>query len=347
MKKNKVLTVVVPTYNVEKYLDRCMLSLVFDKEALGYLEIIIVNDGSKDGSLEVARQYEKQFPESVTLIDKENGGHGSTINAGLSIATGKYFRILDSDDWINIDDFGDYVRHLQKIDTDMVLTDYSRELVYSGTSVQKKYEGIQYDKEYDLNTLDLSILKDDYFYLATSTIKTEKLRDANLVLDENTFYVDMEYVILPIEHISTFVYWKYDIYRYWIGRPQQSIDVKNSFKNRGHHELVIKRLVDFYVNHNLSQNKKKYVEKIIVLMINSHYFIYTGRRLPIKYVSEVQKFDRWLRKQSAALYKGVASRFPYITYYRKTGFIFTSILRAPFFRISEVLAHRSNIRRKK
>lgn len=345
MKKNKVLTVVVPTYNVEKYLDRCMLSLTYDKEALDLLEIIVVNDGSKDGSLAIAREYENRFPESIVVVDKENGGHGSTINTGLSIATGKYFRIVDSDDWVNIDDFGNYVRQLQTIDVDMILTDYTRELVYSGTSILKKYPEIKYNERYNLNTLDLDILGDDYFYLATSTIKTDKLRNANLALDENTFYVDMEYVILPIAHISTFIYLEYDIYRYWIGRPQQSIDKKNSFKNRGHHDLVLRRLVAFYTNQVLSTNKKKYIEKIIVLMINTHYFIYASQRTPLKNVSEIRKFDKWLRKRSPVLYKAVSKKFPYISNYRKTGFVFTTFMSTPFFRISEVIAHKKELRK--
>ena len=92
----KILSIVVPTYNVEKYLERCIDSLVYDEKVLNDLEILIVNDGSKDNSLQIAKKYEKQYPNTIKVIDKENGGHGSTINAGLKVATGKYFRVIDS-----------------------------------------------------------------------------------------------------------------------------------------------------------------------------------------------------------------------------------------------------------
>ena len=110
---NKILSVVVPTYNVKNYLDRCLLSLTADEHTLRDLDIIIVNDGSLDSSLEIAKRYEKKYSESITVIDKENGGHGSTINTGLKYAIGKYFRVLDSDDWVNTLDFKPFIKDLK------------------------------------------------------------------------------------------------------------------------------------------------------------------------------------------------------------------------------------------
>lgn len=335
MKKNKILSIVIPTYNVEKYLDRCILSLVYDRDILDLLDIIIVNDGSKDRSVEVAKKYEKLFPESITVIDKKNGGHGSTINAGLKAATGKYFRVIDSDDWVNIDDFTPFVKSLQKLDSDLVITNYSRELVYDGTRVLAKYKNLEDNMEYDLNTMDLSIFGDDYLYMATSTVKTEKLRKAGLVLDENTFYVDMEYNILPINELSTFTFLDLDIYRYWIGRPQQSIDIRNTFKNRAHHEKVLRRLVEFYSKTKLNKNKRAYIRKIIVLMLNSHYFIYCGQKVPRETVIEISTFDKWLKSTSPELYKAVSEKFDYITLYRDTNFAFLKVSPKTFKKISD------------
>lgn len=337
MKKNKILSIVIPTYNVEKYLDRCIISLVHDKEALEKIELIIVNDGSRDNSLAIAKRYEQQYPDSIIAVDKENGGHGSTINAGLKLATGKYFRVIDSDDWVNIDDFGKYVQRLESVDTDIVLTNYSREMVYDGTKVLCKYKGLEYDHLYNLNKMDLKLLGDDYLYMATSTIKTQKLRDAGLVLDEHTFYVDMEYNIFPIAHLSTFVYMDFDIYRYWIGRPQQSIDAKSVYRNRAHHEKVLKRLVEFYTAEKLSANKEAYVKKIIVLMLNTHYFIYCSQRVSRQDVREIRSFDAWLKNMNHELYGSVSDKFPYIAAYRKTGFFFTHFGHAIFKRISNRL----------
>lgn len=335
MKKNtKILSIVVPTYNVEKYLDRCLMSLVYDKKTLEKIQIIVVNDGSKDDSLKVAQKYETMFPNSVVAVDKENGGHGSTINKGLQLATGKYFRVIDSDDWVNIDDFSSFVNDLEKLDTDLVVTNYSREMVYNGTSTLCTYKGLDYGKIYDLNKMDLDLFGDDYLYMATTTVKTQKLRDAKLALSEKTFYVDMEYNILPIAHLNTFIYLEYDIYRYWIGRPQQSIDTRNTFRNRSHHEKVLRRIIDFYVNHDLTDNKKHYIEKIITLMLNTHYFIYCSQRVSHDEMQEIRGFDLWLKQTSQHLYSSVAQKFPYITDFRNTGFIFTRVLPRTFMRLS-------------
>lgn len=340
MKQNKVLSIVIPTYNVEKYLDRCLLSLSYDSEALSKIEVIVVNDGSKDSSVEVAKKYEKIHPKSIQVIDKENGGHGSTINTGLKIAKGTYFRVIDSDDWVNIDDFGNFVRQLETLDSDMIITNYSREYAYDGTKQLCVYKSLEYGKSYNLDEMDLSLFGDDYLYMATTTIKTEKLRKANLELDEHTFYVDMEYNILPIQELSTFIYLDFDIYRYWIGRPEQSMDIQNMLKNRHHHEKVLHRIIDFHATANLSRNKKQYIEKIITLMINSHYFMYCSRRTSKETLSEIKAFDKWLQATSSELYVDVAKKFPYIDHLRKTGFAFTKTLPRTFMRVSDRVTKR-------
>ena len=109
----KVLTVLVPTYNVEKYLRRCLDSLLLP-EVFEEIEVLVVNDGSKDGSADIARAYEKKYPQTVVFVDKENGGHGSTINVGIEKAQGTYFKVLDSDDWVNIGDFIEFVKRLKE-----------------------------------------------------------------------------------------------------------------------------------------------------------------------------------------------------------------------------------------
>ncbi len=342
MKQNKILSIIVPTYNVENYLDRCLLSLTYDRTALDKIEIIVVNDGSKDGSVKVAQKYEKQYPHSVIVIDKENGGHGSTINAGLKIAKGKYFRVIDSDDWVNIDHFGNFVHEIEKLDCDTVITNYSREYAYNGTRQLCIYADLEYNQLYNIDDMDLALLGNDYLYMATSTVKTEKLRKAGLQLDEHTFYVDMEYNILPIEELTTFTYLNFDIYRYWLGRPEQSMDTKNTFRNRHHHEKVLRRIIDFYATAKLSNNKRKYVEKIITLMLNSHYFIYCNQRVSSEATLEIKTFDRWLCDTSPELYNGVSQKFSYIDHYRKTGFIFTRALSRTFMRASNRIAKRKS-----
>lgn len=332
---NKILTIVIPTYNVEKYLERCLLSLVYEEKILDKLEILVVNDGSTDNSLKIAKSYEKKYPDTIRVIDKENGGHGSTINVGLKEAKGKYFRVIDSDDWVNVDDFSRYFNQLCELDVDVVLTNYSRELIYSGETVLFKYNSaIEYNKIYDLNNFDFSLFKYDYFFMATTTFKTDKLKKSNILLDEKTFYVDMEFIILPLPEINNFIYLDYDIYRYFIGRNDQSININSLIKRRKDHEKVLKRLVEFLSSDKLSSNKKKYVSNILVQMVNTHYIIYCKSQLPNKEaLKEIRSFDKYLKEINPELYNYSSSLYSYIRWNRRTNFLFAQLGKNIFSRL--------------
>ncbi len=309
----KLLSIVIPTYNVEKYLRRCLNSLVYDESVLEDIELLIVNDGSKDSSLEIAKEYEKKYPQTIKVIDKENGGHGSTINAGLKVAKGEYFRVIDSDDWVNIDEFSDYVKTLKKCKADIVLTNFNKELLYSGEIQTFDYKNLEYNKQYDLNKFDYSILEDAYFYMATSTIKTEKLRKAKLYLDEKTFYVDMEFILLPFLEMDSMIYLDYNIYRYFIGRPEQSVNIQSFVKNRSHHEKVVRRILEFYKTIPANEPKREYIRKIILQLLNTHYIIYCKAILNDKKdLNEIRKFDKFLHNNYFELYEDLIKNNRYI-----------------------------------
>ncbi len=317
----KILTIVIPTYNVEKYLDRCLISLLANEKTNEDIELLIVNDGSKDSSLEIAKKYEKKYPNTVIVIDKENGGHGSTINVGMKKATGKYFRVIDSDDWVNITDFPKYVEDLKKVDADVVLTNYRKEFVYNGSDQLFTYEGkIEYNKVYDFDKYDVEQLQNEYFYMATTTFKTEVLRKADFELDEKTFYVDMEFIIFPVKYINTFTYLNYDIYRYFIGRPEQSVNLSSYVKNRSHHDKVTRKLVKYYSETDLSSTKKKYIAKILTLLLNTHYSIYCLNKVPKDARKDISSFDKYLKETSPELYE--ASNVSFIKSNRKSRFVF-------------------------
>ena len=341
----KILSIVIPTYNVEKYLRRCLDSLVYDESVLEDIELLVVNDGSKDNSLEIAKEYEKKYPKTIKVIDKENGGHGSTINEGLKVAKGEYFRVIDSDDWVNIDEFADYIRELKKCKADIVLTNFNKELLYSGEIQTFDYKNLQYNKEYDLNDFDYSILEDAYFYMATSTIKTEKLRKAKLHLDEKTFYVDMEYILLPFLEMDSMIYLDFNIYRYFIGRAEQSVNIQSFVKNRAHHEKVVRRLLDFYKSIPDKEHKKEYIRKIILQLLNTHYIIYCKAKLNDKKdLEEIRAFDKFLKENFKELYDELSRQQRYINWNRKTNFIYAQFHNNLLSRICEKIDNRNNWR---
>ena len=316
----KVLTIAIPVYNTENYIKRCLDSIIID-EIINDIEIILVNDGSKDNSIDILNSYKNKYKESIIVIDKENGGHGSTINAALEKATGKYFRVLDSDDWFNSQDFETFVKLLKKEDVDLVITNYRKEHVYNNLSEKICWKKLEENKIYEFDKINLDLLEKEYFVMANSTYKTEILKKSNLKLLEKTFYVDMQYNIMPIKNLKTFKFIKLDIYRYYIGRPEQSMNLDNFVKNRTSHEKVMKFLVEYY-NENyekLSKNKEEYIRIILYYMLTTHYYIYCvyakkDKKLIYK---EIKAFDKYLKEKNLKLYN-MMYEIGQIRYNRKT-----------------------------
>lgn len=322
----KVLTILVPVYNTEKYLKRCLDSILL-KEILNDIDVILVNDGSKDSSVEILKQYEKEYPDVVTVVDKENGGHGSTVNKGIELAKTKYFRVLDSDDWVNCEDFILFVKRLKKEDADLVVTNYRQEHIYNSSSIFLPYKNLKENKVYDFNKFDLKILNGEYFVMATSTYKLSVLKNSKVKLMEKTFYVDMIYNIVPIPKVKNFVFYDLDIYRYFIGRKDQSMNLQSFVRNQDHHERVMKYLIEYYTKEyiKLSENKKDYIFMILRYMLNTHYTIYCiydkNHRQAYK---KIKVFDAYLKETNIKLYNGM-NDISYIKGNRKCKFIFVRI----------------------
>lgn len=120
----KILTVVIPTYNMQDYLRRCLDSLIVSDGLMQQLEVLVINDGSKDNSSAIGHEYQEKYPNTFRVVDKENGNYGSCINRALKEATGKYIKVLDADDYFSTDNFSSYLCFLQKHDVDLVLNDF-------------------------------------------------------------------------------------------------------------------------------------------------------------------------------------------------------------------------------
>ena len=321
-KKNSkpILTILIPVYNTEKYIEKCLNSLI-DKRLENKIEVIIVSDGSKDDSIKIAKKITKNYKNIFSIVEKENGGHGSTINVGIREAKGKYFRVLDSDDWFDTKEFIKFVSKLEKCDSDLVVTDYSKEYVNDNVSEIIKYENLENNKEYKFDNFDLDLLNNNFFAMATITYKTKILKDRNFQLPEKTFYVDMIYDVFPILDVKTFSYFDCNIYKYYIGRAGQSVNTDSFAKNHLNHDKVTRDLIKFYSENvdKLSDIKKIYIKNIIKTIINTNYSIYCifykKKKEACKYVKD---FDLFLHKNSLELYEETNNSFIHI--YRKTKF---------------------------
>lgn len=236
----KILTIVIPTYNMEKLLPRCLDSLVTPQSS-DSIEVLVVNDGSKDNSLNVAQEYEKKYPGIIKAIDKENGNYGSTINKGIEIASGKYFRILDSDDFYSNSGLMEFVKKLETTDSDIILTDYRRDR----GQIHDLYKGPS-DKQgiiYNFDDVDTSIFAN--FAMHGITYKTSVLRDNKILLSTGISYTDSEYCFYPIPFIHTFVYYDILVYCYQVGRPGQTVDVNSQVRSIPHMMKIINRMYDY------------------------------------------------------------------------------------------------------
>ncbi len=235
----KLISFVIPCYNSSPYMAKAIDPLLEFKD----IEIIIVNDGSKDDTLKIAQNYAQKYPQ-VQVIDKENGGHGSGVNAGLKKATGKYFKVLDSDDWLDKPSLKEVIKTLKKIDIDMLIVDYVYEKEGEEPKVMK-YKAIPQNKV--ITWQDIKKFKaSEYLLMHSVFYKTQILKDINLELPEHTFYVDNIFVYYPLPFIKKMYYLDVPLYRYYIGRSDQSVNESVMMSRVDQQIFVTKTMIDFF-----------------------------------------------------------------------------------------------------
>lgn len=275
----KLLTIGVACYNVEKYLYNGIDSLLRSKYA-DKIEILIVNDGSKDNTVKIANDLCKIAPGIVKLIDKENGGHGSTINAAIEHATGKYFKLMDGDDYFDTASLDKLIEILEKENSDIILNNYVEDL-----SLTCEYNPIHH---YDFMSIGKKYNIEDLCYpnygftgwgplLSTSTFKTDMLKSTNFKISEKCFYVDMELNSIAFSYAKSVTYYPLDIYIYYLGRVGQSVSAASFKRNYKNHEKVTLRIIkDIYYSLELNNEKKQYLKNMIILpLIEGQYYITT------------------------------------------------------------------------
>lgn len=244
----KLLSIAVPCYNSQDYMRNCVDSLLKGGELV---EILIVNDGSKDDTAKIADEYAEKYPTIVRVIHQENGGHGEAVNTGIRNATGFYFKVVDSDDWVNEEAFEAILKKLQELiagpqTLDMMISNF----VYEKQGVKRK-KIMRYRKYLPQNRIftwdEVSNMPVGKYILMHSVIyRTELLRECGLELPKHTFYVDNIYVYYPLPFVRKVYYLDVDFYRYYIGRDDQSVNEKNMIKNIDQQIKVNKLMVDAY-----------------------------------------------------------------------------------------------------
>lgn len=233
----KLLTVVVPAYNMEDYLPQCLDSLA-GAAGGGRLEAIVVDDGSTDGTAGIIRRYAQAMPGTVKAISKPNGHYGSCVNAGLAAATGKYFKILDADDWFDTAALEELLRRLEACETDLVVTLRVDEIFKGGRraeSVRHPFASVPKGKVMPMEGFSLQDhVRESEWGMNGLAYRTGLLRSIGFRLPEGIHYTDTLYCFLPFPYVKDFVVFDLYLYHYRLGREGQSVDPGALRRNLAH-----------------------------------------------------------------------------------------------------------------
>ena len=262
----KIISFIIPSYNVENCLPVCLDSfLIQESEGFSQLEVIVVDDGSRDRTAEIAGSYVKRFPSVYRLIQKENGGHGSAINAGSQAASGKYMKVVDADDWVVTENLGKLLKKLAKCHSDVVLTPFHQVHMKDGSREIWKMYCPEYEVEYSLGQV-LSAYKDFDRCLTFHGImyRTEFYRHCGHKLPEKVFYEDQEYAAIPCCYAKSIYPVNLFLYQYQVGNAQQSVSAVNRVKRLGDIEKVAENILNYAKRdtnclHSLSKAGKEYL----------------------------------------------------------------------------------------
>ncbi len=304
---NKVLTVSVAAYNVAPFLTQCLDSLASCRRK-DLLEVLIVDDGSTDETAKIARAYCEREPEVFRLIQKENGGWGSTLNASIPEARGTYFRQLDGDDLLNTETLDRYLECLEEESADLVLTPY--ETFVSGTEAFLPCESSKVPKA---QGADISLLPSGYSIpMHTCTFRTSLLQDEGVHLLEHCFYTDTEFVVKGIRQAETFSSYPEPLYRYRVARRGQSVSREGYRQHRQELVRVAMELVQTF-NKETFTNKEAAETRIL-----EHLSVISGN-LDAFSRAEFMDYEKELKSKAPAFYAAERSRA--VLLLRRTGYL--------------------------
>ena len=301
----KLLSIAIPCYNSEGYMRNCIESLLPGGEDV---EIIIVDDGStKDRTPEIADEYAAKYPTIVKAVHQENGGHGEAVNTGLKNSTGLYFKVVDSDDWVDPESYRKVLDKLHELvrdgnTVDMMLCNYVYEKQGAKHKKVVRYtSALPQDQVFTWNDVK-HFHKGQYILMHSVIYRAQMLKDCGLELPKHTFYVDNIFVYYPLPYVKTMYYMDVDLYRYFIGRSDQSVNEQVMIGRVDQQIKVNKIMIDQYDMKAIQNPKlRKYMISYLEIMmtVSSIMLIRSGTQ-----ESLAKKKDLWqyLKNKDAGLY---------------------------------------------
>ena len=310
----KILSVSIAGYNVQEYIEEALRPFARD-DFKDTLEVFVIDDGGADSTLSIAQSYAERYPEIFIPVHKENGGWGSTVNYGITHATGKYFKQLDGDDFFNPDNMSAFLKKLASTDADMIYTPF---LTFEdGTnktlSLSEFPEGVELNKTLNYEAFAHFIP----LAMHSCTFKTSMLRNNNVSITEKCFYTDIEFVMKAVANVETFMLLENDIYQYRIARSGQSMSYPGVRKHYKEHLIITKSLVKFLDSIDATPNKMSALQERVQYLINNQYSFYFILMPNRDHKKELRDYDKYVREKASDYYEKAPA---YVKLARKCSF---------------------------
>ena len=300
----KLLSIAIPSYNSQDYMEHCIDSLLAGGEDV---EILIVDDGSNDRTAQIADAYAEKYPTIVKAIHQENGGHGEAVNAGIRNASGLYFKVVDSDDWVDKEAYEKILSVLKELSggsqtLDMLISNFVYEkegakhkkvMKYTGTLPENRIFGWDEAKHFR---------KVQYILMHSVIYRTQLLRECGLELPRHTFYVDNLFVYVPLPYVKNMYYIDETFYHYFIGREDQSVNEVVMIGRIDQQIRVNKLMIDILAGQKIADKKlRKYMinDLDIITTVSSIMLIRSGTKEALEKNKELWQY---LKKADFALY---------------------------------------------
>ena len=302
----KYITFAVPCYNSENYMRRCVDSLLIGGKDV---EIILIDDGSSDRTAQIADEYEIEYPDIVRVVHKENGGHGSGVNKGLELANGIYYKVVDSDDWFDKESYQKLLVKLKAFTgerPDLIVCNYVYDHLDEGIKKSMDYKNVfPIEKQCTWDEIG-KFYPSQYLIMHSLMFQTKVLRESEVKLPEHTFYVDNLVAFIPLASVQSMYYLDVNLYRYFIGRADQSVSESVMIGRVDQQIRVNKLMIDYMVENRslVNSNKKRYRYMLsyldIITTISSILLIRSGTE---ENLQKKQELWEYLKKKDWVLYK--------------------------------------------
>lgn len=298
---DKILTISVAAYNVEKYINKALDSLI-DNEILDKIEVIVVDDGSTDNTLSIIKKYELEYPDTFKIVSKNNAGYGSTVNCSIKLASAKYYKLLDGDDWYDTLGLKKLIHELENTNADIVFNSFNKYIngrITTAINFPEKY----IDNEFGIDKLDIN----EGIPMHAVTYKTSILKESGLLLKERMFYTDNYYVSIPLTRVNTVKFLNFSVYNYRLGLSGQTMNRAVNIKHINDLKEISHDLIEFFSNTDKSNKSYYYFCTRIAATCIDYFAALLTLPICIESLKSIIEFDKYIKNESLTLFERMVS----------------------------------------